>query len=171
MNLSWCSRQDFSTWKIEKDDFAISLCADGEPRKLAPISPFSASAKSLTTLTSQPGLSSVSRGKKNTADASSATVGTDRNKLAESVEENAPIAAPGFERPWDKQIVAAYLGISPSGLDKLIKAGRGPPGFRAGRLWRWRPSTVRAWAEAQERNQHSASHVVKAASRNIRGKS
>ena len=68
--------------------------------------------------------------------------------------EDGPVdfaAAFPFEKPWDKRMVAAYLGISPSGLDKLIKAGRGPPGFRAGRLRRWRPSVVRSWAEAQER--------------------
>ena len=86
----------------------------------------------------------MSRGKKNITGASSSPVCTDHKKLAESVEENSAVPALPFEKPWDKRLVAQYLGISPSGLDKLIKAGRGPPGFRAGRLRRWRPSVVRA---------------------------
>jgi predicted DNA-binding transcriptional regulator AlpA len=93
----------------------------------------------------------VSRGNKNITDASSSPVGTDQKKLAGSVEENVAMAAPSFEKPWDKRVVAQYLGISLSGLDKLLAAGRGPPGFRAGRLLRWRPSVVRAWAQEQER--------------------
>jgi hypothetical protein len=58
-----------------------------------------------------------------------------------------------FEKPWGKVELAAFLGMTPSGVDKLIGVRRAPPGFRAGRLWRWRPSIVRAWAEAQERAQ------------------
>ena len=60
-----------------------------------------------------------------------------------------PEALP-FERPWDKPIVAAFLGTTVSGLDKLVKAGKAPPHFRSGRLMRWRPAVVRQWAENQE---------------------
>ena len=59
--------------------------------------------------------------------------------------------SPLFEKPWGKQTVAEFLGLSVSGLDKLTSMGRAPPGFRAGRLRRWRPSVVRGWAERQER--------------------
>ena len=55
-----------------------------------------------------------------------------------------------FERPWDKPIVAGFLGVTTSGLDKLVKEGKAPPFFRVGRMLRWRPSVVRGWALAQE---------------------
>jgi predicted DNA-binding transcriptional regulator AlpA len=55
-----------------------------------------------------------------------------------------------FERPWDKPIVAEFLGVTPSGLDKLVKDGKAPPYFRVGRMLRWRPSVVRDWTIAQE---------------------
>jgi excisionase family DNA binding protein len=51
---------------------------------------------------------------------------------------------------WDKPALAAYLGVSVSGVDKLIASKKAPPGFRVGRLWRWRPSAVEAWARQQE---------------------
>jgi hypothetical protein len=40
--------------------------------------------------------------------------------------------------------------MTTSGLDKLIKEGRAPPYFKAGRMLRWRPSIVRAWTIQQE---------------------
>jgi hypothetical protein len=55
-----------------------------------------------------------------------------------------------FERPWDRRMLAEFLRLSVSGLDKLVAAGRGPPGVRAGRLLRWRPDVVRRWVEWQE---------------------
>jgi hypothetical protein len=57
-----------------------------------------------------------------------------------------------FEQLWDKQKLAAFLGVTLSGLDKLIAAKKAPPGFRAGRLWRWSPSVVMSWAEQQEKS-------------------
>ena len=85
-------------------------------------------------------------------ESSAPTAGVGHNRPPESEDSSVEIAAAlPFEKPWYKQVLAASLGISPSGLYKLIRAGRGPPGFRAGRLRRWRPSVVRAWAEAQER--------------------
>jgi hypothetical protein len=94
----------------------------------------------------------VGRNKKSTTGTSSAPRIGEKNPSEARQENGNPAAA--FEKPWDKRLVAQYLGISPSGLDKLLANGRGPPGFRAGRLRRWRPSVVRAWAEAQE---HTAS--------------
>ena len=60
-----------------------------------------------------------------------------------------------FEPPWDRNLVAAFLGLTASGLDKLILAGRAPPHFRAGRRLRWRPSVVEAWAENGGSEPHS----------------
>ena len=61
-----------------------------------------------------------------------------------------PEALP-FEKPWDRPTLAEYMGLTVSGLDKLIKEGRAPPYFKAGRMLRWRPSVVRAWTLARPR--------------------
>jgi hypothetical protein len=68
-----------------------------------------------------------------------------------STRNESPAQLP-FEQPWDKSKLAAFLGVTSSGLDKLIATKKAPPGFRAGRLWRWRPSVVMAWAEQQEKS-------------------
>jgi predicted DNA-binding transcriptional regulator AlpA len=68
-----------------------------------------------------------------------------------------------FERPWGKATLAAYLGVTESGLDKLIAIGRVPPGFRAGRLWRWRPDVVRDWVTAREEESRAANKKAEAA--------
>ena len=65
-----------------------------------------------------------------------------------------------FEKPLDKPAMAAVLGVSVSGLDKLIAAGKAPPYFRAGRLIRWRPSVARKWIAEQE--ERTASEAAKA---------
>jgi predicted DNA-binding transcriptional regulator AlpA len=51
---------------------------------------------------------------------------------------------------WDKAALARYLGISISGLNKMITARQAPPAFRVGRLWRWRRSVVLAWVHDRE---------------------
>lgn len=51
---------------------------------------------------------------------------------------------------WDKAALARHLGISISGLNKMIAARQAPPAFRVGRLWRWRPSVVLAWVHDRE---------------------
>jgi len=51
---------------------------------------------------------------------------------------------------WDKAALAGYLGISVSGLNKLIAARKAPPGFRVGRLWRWWRPGVRTWVQDRE---------------------
>jgi hypothetical protein len=66
---------------------------------------------------------------------------------------------------WGKRELAAFLNVSVSGLNKLIAAQtkaansktasparKLPPGFRVGRLWRWRPSVVLDWVAANENN-------------------
>jgi predicted DNA-binding transcriptional regulator AlpA len=70
--------------------------------------------------------------------------------LDQQQDAREPPEALPFERPWDRPTLAEYLGVTVSGLDKLIKGGRAPPYFKAGRMLRWRPSAVRAWTLAQE---------------------
>ena len=60
---------------------------------------------------------------------------------------------------WDKAALAGYLGISVSGLNKLLAARRAPPAFRVGRLWRWRRSVVFAWVN--DREAKSAASIFK----------
>ena len=76
------------------------------------------------------------------------------DRLAVITGEAKPTAAPEavlpFERPWGKPELAAYLGVTVSGLDKLIVVKKVPPFFRAGRMLRWRPDVARRWTEQQE---------------------
>jgi predicted DNA-binding transcriptional regulator AlpA len=51
---------------------------------------------------------------------------------------------------WDKPALASFLGISISGVNKLLTARQAPPAFRVGRLWRWRKSVVMDWVAKQE---------------------
>jgi predicted DNA-binding transcriptional regulator AlpA len=81
-----------------------------------------------------------------------------------------PPAAPVFDRRLptaptrlgealvSKRELARFLGISTSGLDKLIARGATPPHVLVGRLLKWHPADVRAWAKRQQREvriQHS----------------
>jgi predicted DNA-binding transcriptional regulator AlpA len=50
-----------------------------------------------------------------------------------------------------KRELARFLGISLSGLDKLIARGRVPPFVKVGRLLKWHPSDVREWAARMQR--------------------
>ena len=57
-----------------------------------------------------------------------------------------------------KRELARFLGITVSGLDKLIAKGKTPPHVLVGRLLKWHPSDVREWAKQQKREvriQHS----------------
>lgn len=65
-------------------------------------------------------------------------------------EPEPPVPLP-FEKPLDKPAMAAILGVTVSGLDKLIATNKAPPHFRAGQLIRWRPSVALAWLAQQER--------------------
>lgn len=51
---------------------------------------------------------------------------------------------------WDKRTLAAFFGLSVSGINKLIAANKAPPAFRIGRLWRWRRDVVMDWIAANE---------------------
>jgi excisionase family DNA binding protein len=55
------------------------------------------------------------------------------------------------ESPFDEVLisrrdVAAHLGMSHSGFVKMIHRGEGPPYFRFGRMMRFSPRAVEAWA-------------------------
>jgi predicted DNA-binding transcriptional regulator AlpA len=50
-----------------------------------------------------------------------------------------------------KRELARFLGISVSGLNKLIAKGAVPPHVLVGRLLKWHPADVRAWSEHQQR--------------------
>jgi predicted DNA-binding transcriptional regulator AlpA len=49
----------------------------------------------------------------------------------------------------NKRVVAAFLGMTESGFTKMIHRGQGPPYLRIGRLIRFSPTAVKAWASAQ----------------------
>jgi excisionase family DNA binding protein len=53
------------------------------------------------------------------------------------------------DRLFGKPELAAYLGLSVSGVTKLLDDGRGPAALRVGRLVRFRRSDVMAWLEVQ----------------------
>jgi predicted DNA-binding transcriptional regulator AlpA len=57
---------------------------------------------------------------------------------------------PEDDEIWNKAALARYLGISVSGLNKLIAARQAPPAFRVGRLWRWRRPVVCTWIHDRE---------------------
>jgi predicted DNA-binding transcriptional regulator AlpA len=50
-----------------------------------------------------------------------------------------------------KRELARFLGISTSGLDKLIARGRVPSFVKVGRLLKWVPADVREWAASMQR--------------------
>jgi excisionase family DNA binding protein len=65
------------------------------------------------------------------------------------------MAGPGpglpVDRLFGKAELARYLGLSVSGLTKLLESNRGPAALRVGRLVRFRHDDVVAWLDAQKR--------------------
>jgi predicted DNA-binding transcriptional regulator AlpA len=57
--------------------------------------------------------------------------------------------SPFSETLIDKRELAAFLGMSASGVTKLIERGVAPPHLRVGRLLRWSPAAVVRWCEDQ----------------------
>jgi predicted DNA-binding transcriptional regulator AlpA len=53
---------------------------------------------------------------------------------------------------WSKKDLAAYLGISESGLNKQIDRGAVPPFIRVGRLIRWVPEIARDYYSPKKRS-------------------
>jgi predicted DNA-binding transcriptional regulator AlpA len=60
-----------------------------------------------------------------------------------------PPPSPFNETLIDKRAVARFLSISDAGLAGMIKRGNGPPYLRIGRLVRFSPAAVKAWALGQ----------------------
>jgi predicted DNA-binding transcriptional regulator AlpA len=60
-----------------------------------------------------------------------------------------PPPSPFNEALIDRRVVARFLGISDAGLAGMIKRGDGPPYLRIGRLVRFSPAAVKAWADGQ----------------------
>jgi len=56
------------------------------------------------------------------------------------------------DRMFGKAELAQYLGLSISGVSKLLESNRGPAAIRVGRLVRFLHSDVMAWIAAQRRN-------------------
>jgi hypothetical protein len=50
---------------------------------------------------------------------------------------------------WGTDDVAAYLGVPPATVRYWAWQGTGPRSYKIGRRRKYRPSEVRAWAEAQ----------------------
>ena len=57
--------------------------------------------------------------------------------------------APFSEKLIDRRATAGFLGVSVGGLAGMIRRGEGPPHLRIGRLIRFSPAAVKAWALAQ----------------------
>jgi len=61
------------------------------------------------------------------------------------------------DRLFGKAELARYLGLSISGLTKLLESNRGPAVIRVGRLVRFRHDDVVAWLEARRSDNSAAS--------------
>jgi predicted DNA-binding transcriptional regulator AlpA len=57
--------------------------------------------------------------------------------------------SPFTEPLTDIRPVARFLGYTENGLAALIRRGNGPPHLRIGRLIRFSPAAVKAWAQGQ----------------------
>jgi predicted DNA-binding transcriptional regulator AlpA len=60
-----------------------------------------------------------------------------------------PPTSPFNEALIDSRAVARFLGISDAGLAGMLHRGDGPPYLRIGRLIRFSPAAVKAWAMSQ----------------------
>jgi predicted DNA-binding transcriptional regulator AlpA len=60
-----------------------------------------------------------------------------------------PPPSPFSETLIDSRVVARFLGVSDAGLASMIRRGTAPPHLRIGRLIRFSPAAVKAWAAGQ----------------------
>jgi predicted DNA-binding transcriptional regulator AlpA len=60
-----------------------------------------------------------------------------------------PPPSPFNEILIDSRVVARFLGFSDAGFAVMLRRGDGPPYLRIGRLIRFSPTAVKAWAESQ----------------------
>ena len=57
-----------------------------------------------------------------------------------------------FEPPlWDANRAAKFLGIHPVTLAEFARQGR-IPAIKVGKVWRFRPSSLKRWLDEQERS-------------------
>jgi excisionase family DNA binding protein len=57
-----------------------------------------------------------------------------------------------FEPPlWDANKAAGFLGIHPVTLTEFARQGR-IPAIKVGKVWRFRPSSLKRWLDVQEQN-------------------
>lgn len=54
---------------------------------------------------------------------------------------------PDFESLLGKTVVCKLLGLSPRGLENLVKRGEFPPPVRVGKCVWWSPRTVQGWRQ------------------------
>jgi excisionase family DNA binding protein len=55
-------------------------------------------------------------------------------------------------RMFGKPELARFLGLSASGLNKILDGGRGPASYRIGRLVRFRLDDVERWLDMQRKS-------------------
>jgi excisionase family DNA binding protein len=53
------------------------------------------------------------------------------------------------DRLFGKPALARFLGLSISGLSRILESGRGPTSIRVGRLVRFHSDDVEAWLDRQ----------------------
>jgi hypothetical protein len=72
---------------------------------------------------------------------------TPRRELTGPVETE-----PSSDRYWGIDDIASFLNVSRRGVERHKSSGRMPrPTLTVGRLPRWNPATIRAWAEGGAR--------------------
>jgi predicted DNA-binding transcriptional regulator AlpA len=66
-----------------------------------------------------------------------------------TMERRPTALAPFSENLIDMYAVAKFLGYTRAGLAAMLHRGEGPPYLRIGRLIRFSPDAVKAWAHGQ----------------------
>jgi hypothetical protein len=67
----------------------------------------------------------------------------------ELLDRDVKLPSPFTEGLIDRHTAAAFLDYSVAGLANLMKRDDGPPYLRIGRLIRFQPSALKAWALSQ----------------------
>jgi hypothetical protein len=67
----------------------------------------------------------------------------------QTLDRDVKLPSPFSEALIDRHTAAAFLNYSVAGLANLMKREDGPPYLRIGRLIRFQPSALKAWALSQ----------------------
>lgn len=78
------------------------------------------------------------------------TMATAANNLQTPQQQEAHTAPTPIEKPLTAEEVAEIMSCSVDHVQTLARKKK-LPGFQLGKLWRFRPSVVRAWMEEQEK--------------------